>query len=143
MAGGLSLTLHIGYPNWAMAAAAVPLSAIGLSHQLTRGVHRILGTLAGIGVAALILVAPGTPVSPIFLALTVVVLQFPTELFMGCNYGLSLVFFTPLILLMTQLANPIEPGGLLTDRAIETVGGAAVGMAVAIVVGAKLRGARM
>jgi hypothetical protein len=143
LAGGLSVTLHIGHPNWAMAAAAVPLSAIGLRHRLTRGAHRILGTLAGIGLAALILLTPGIPRTPLVLAMLVVALQFPTELFMTRNYGLALVFFTPLILLMTQLANPMEPGALLTDRAIETVGGALVGMAVAIVAGARRRGARM
>jgi uncharacterized membrane protein YccC len=134
IAGALSAGLHIGHPNWAMAAAAVPLSGAGLSHRLTRGLHRILGTLVGLVVAAAILLPAGMPRSPIILALIIVVLQFPTELFMTRNYGLALVFFTPLILLMTQLANPVDPATMLTDRAVETIGGAIVGMAVAVTI---------
>jgi uncharacterized membrane protein YccC len=134
IAGALSAGLHIGHPNWAMAAASVPLSGAGLSHRLTRGVHRILGTLVGLVVAAAILLPAGPPRSPLVLAVLVVLLQFPTELFMTRNYGLALAFFTPLILLMTQLANPLDPATLLTDRAIETIDGALVGMAVAVAI---------
>ncbi|GAA4664300.1 FUSC family protein [Frondihabitans cladoniiphilus] len=131
VAGGLSVATGIGHPHWAMAAAAVPLAAVGISHRITRGLHRIVGTLAGLVVAGLVLV-PWGPVDPLVLGLLVVVLQFPTEYFMTRHYGLALVWFTPLILIMTQLAHPASPVTLLRDRAIETTGGAVVGMLVAV-----------
>lgn len=130
-AGSLSTVIGIGHPIWAMAAAAVPLSATGSADRLRRGVHRIIGTLLGLLVAAGILLPFGS-IDPVVLVLLVVALQFPTELFMTRNYGLALAFFTPLILVMTQLAHPTDPVALIVDRAIETVLGAIVGMAVAL-----------
>ena len=132
-AGTLTTMVGLGHPFWAMAAAAVPLAAVGLSNRIGRGLHRILGTLVGIGVTAIILLPFGSP-EPTVLALLVIALQFPTELFMTRNYGLALVFFTPLILLMTQLAYPVDPQLLLVDRAIQTALGASVGIAVALLV---------
>ena len=55
------------------------------------------------------------------LALLVIVLQFTTELFMTRHYGLAMVSFTPVILLMTQLAAPSDPHVLVTERAVETL----------------------
>jgi len=55
------------------------------------------------------------------------------ELFVGRNYGIAMVFITPLALLMISLASPATPGMLLRDRVLETVIGVAVGTVVAIV----------
>ena len=64
----------------------------------------------------------------------VVVLQFLTQLFVTRNSGFFLMFFAPLILLMTQLSNPVDPVLLLVDRALETGGGSVIGMEVAAAV---------
>jgi len=130
-AGALSTLAGIGHPYWAMAAAAVPLAAADVTSRIHRGIHRIVGTLGGLAVTALILLPWHGP-DPIVLAVFVVILQFPTELFITRHYALALVFFTPLILLMTQLANPRDPATLLTDRAVETLLGALVGIAVVL-----------
>lgn len=139
-AGLLSTLLGLGHPIWAMAAAAVPLAVTGTANRVRRGAHRVLGTLVGVTVTAAILLPFGTP-APTLLVLIVVVLQFPTELFMTRNYGLALVFFTPLILVMTQLAHPIDSGALLADRASQTALGALVGVAV-VLLGSVLVGRR-
>ena len=60
--------------------------------------------------------------------------QFPTELFMARHYGWAMVFFTPVILLIAQLAAPMDPGVLVLERAVETFVGAVIGIAVAVVV---------
>ena len=130
-AGSVSAMAHVQHANWAMAAAAVPLAATGIAHRITRGLHRIVGTLLGIGVTALVLL-PWGPLDPFGLGLLVAVLQFPTEYFMSRHYGLALVFFTPLILIMSCLAHPTPPGPLLANRAVETAGGAVIGMLVAV-----------
>jgi hypothetical protein len=129
IAGSAGLLFGIGHAYWAMAAAAVPLAADALKDRLRRGAHRVVGTIAGVGVTALILL-PHPPV--LVLALVVIALQFPTELFMARHYGIAQVFFTPLILIMTLLANPANPDRLIGDRAVETLLGATIGMAVAI-----------
>ncbi|MCY0905903.1 FUSC family protein [Arthrobacter sp. H14-L1] len=92
-----------GHAYWAMAAAAVPLAGADFAGRIRRGIHRILGTFAGLGLTAVVL--SGRP-GVVALSILVAVFQFPTELFMARHYGLALVFFTPLILIMTVLAHP-------------------------------------
>jgi Fusaric acid resistance protein-like len=137
MAGGTGLLLGVEHANWAMAAAAVPLAASDArgSHSIAgvlhRGLHRVIGTFVGLAVTAVLLL-PGF--SPTTLVIIVIVLLFPTELFMNRSYGLALGFFTPLIMLMTELADPAEPVTLLTARAVDTVIGVTIGIAVAMTV---------
>jgi hypothetical protein len=137
IAGAAGTLLGVDHANWAMAAAAVPLAAAHRSNSLhptpgrvlDRSFHRIVGTLAGLVVTALLL---ATHPSPAWLALAAVAFLFPTELFMSHNYGVAIGFFTPLIMAMTELATPTAPLTLLTDRVVDTVLGVAVGAAVAM-----------
>jgi hypothetical protein len=130
LAGAAGLLLGIGHLNWALAGAAVPLAATDARSRVYRGIHRVLGTVAGLGVAAALLL-PDLPAT--VLAILVIALMFPTELFMTRNYGLAIGFFTPLIMLMTELADPTEPWALLEARVIATLVGVAAGVAVAVV----------
>lgn len=130
IAGALSTALELEHPIWAMAAAAVPLAVSGTGNRVRRGTHRIIGTLGGLVLTGAILLPFGSP-APAVLVLLIIVLQFPTELFMIRNYGVALFFFTPLILLMTQLASPVSSLELIADRALQTALGATVGIGVA------------
>lgn len=140
-AGACGMLSGSGHPHWAMAAAAVPLAGADLPSRVHRGIHRIVGTFVGLALVAVVLF-PG-PLSPLqyfpghtaaVLVLLVIVFQFPTELFMARHYGWAMVFFTPVILLMTQLAAPADPGLLVTERAVETFVGAVIGIAVVVAV---------
>ncbi|WP_169253677.1 FUSC family protein [Brevibacterium sp. 'Marine'] len=141
-AGVFGMLIGLDHAYWAMASAAVPLAAAELPGRISRGVHRVLGTFSGLILTALILWADP---SALWLAIPVILLQFPTEFLMIRNYGFALTFFTPMILLMTQLANPIPRSTLLIDRGIETLLGAVIGITVVMLVGylAKRRVARM
>lgn len=139
VAGACGLLLGTEHANWAMVSAAVPLAVIdkanlldpGIHDVVHRGIHRVLGTLTGLVATALLLAPdPGSTV----LAVLVIVLLFPTELFMMRHYGIALGFFTPLIMLMTQLADPSDPLTMLTDRGIDTLIGVAAGIAMAVLV---------
>ncbi|MDQ0635724.1 putative membrane protein YccC [Arthrobacter pascens] len=68
------------------------------------------------------------------LAVLVIVFQFTTELFMTRHYGIAMVSFTPVILLMSQLAAPIDPAVLIMERGVETLVGALVGILVVVAV---------
>ncbi|HAP89704.1 MAG TPA: FUSC family protein [Arthrobacter bacterium] len=131
IAGTLGVLGGAGHANWTMAAAAVPLAATNMKSRILRGIHRVIGTLAGILLTAVILLPEFDRTT---LTVLLMVLLFPTELFMMRHYGLAMMFFTPAILLMSQLAYPISRHVLVTDRAIETLVGASIGMAVAILV---------
>lgn len=136
-AGTAGVLAGIGHPHWAMAAAAVPLSASNVPGAMHRGVHRIVGTFVGLVVVALLLVPGPLHVFPssdaVALVLAIIVFAFTTELLMTRHYGLAMVSFTPVILLMTQLAFPEQPAVLIRDRGVETLIGASVGMVVALV----------
>ncbi|MFG2059553.1 FUSC family protein [Micromonospora sp. NPDC048930] len=129
LAGGTATAVGIGHPYWAMVAAVAPLSAEGLAAQLVRAAHRILGTLLGLLTSAMLL-APH--LSPYATVLVVAVLQIVTELLVGRNYGLALLFITPMALLMGQLAVARPAGQLLFDRGVETVIGAGIGGAIVL-----------
>ncbi|GAC58004.1 hypothetical protein GOHSU_28_00595 [Gordonia hirsuta DSM 44140 = NBRC 16056] len=136
-AGGLGLALGLDHANWAMAAAAVPLAAIdtgAVSSTELRGVlrragHRIAGTLAGLAATAALL---PLNLGESELVLVILLLVFPTELFMTRHYGLAIGFFTPLIMAMTQLSTPMPPGRLLAERTLDTLIGVACGVAAAL-----------
>lgn len=95
--------------------------------RLLRAVQRLVGTLLGVIIAWGLLSLQLPPVVAILVA---VGLHACTELFVGRNYGLALLFITPLALSMTQLAHPLPIGELIRDRALETV----LGVAVAVVI---------
>ncbi|MFE4458122.1 FUSC family protein [Nocardia tengchongensis] len=129
LAGAGGVALGVAHANWAMAAAAVPLAAGDSRGRVLRGVERVAGTFIGLGASALLLL-PHPP--PWLLGVSVLLLLFPTELFMARNYALALGFFTPLIMVMTELAAPADPVRLLLDRGADTVLGVTVGVAVAV-----------
>ncbi|GAA2498951.1 FUSC family protein [Terrabacter carboxydivorans] len=131
VAGGVATALDWQHPYWAMVAAVVVLSGPDLLSRLTRGVQRVVGTLLGLGVAALVLAWHPQGVTAV---LVIVVLQVLTELFVGRNYAVALLFITPLALLMGQLAHEAPVGPLLRDRLLETVLGALVGAVVLLLV---------
>lgn len=137
-AGTVGLAAGLDHANWAMASAAVPLAVVTsgavlpLRAVVDRAVHRVEGTLAGLVVtAALLLPHP----SPTALAIVVMVLLFPTELFMARHYGIALGFFTPLIMIMTDLARPADPASMLLARGLDTVIGVAAAIAAASLIG--------
>lgn len=128
-AGSLSTALGIGHPYWAIVAAIVPVAATSLSHSLTRATHRVAGTVIGLGVAWLILAFQPSGLVAIVI---VVALQIAAELLVGRNYGLALVFVTPLALVMVALAHPTDTTALIVDRGVETALGTAVALLVVL-----------
>lgn len=128
-AGSLSTALGIGHPYWAIVAAIVPVAANNLTHSFTRATHRVAGTVVGLGLAWLILAFEPSGLVAI---LIVVALQIGAELLVGRNYGLALVFVTPLALVMVALAHPTNTTALIVDRGVETALGTVVALGVVL-----------
>ncbi len=133
VAGGIPTATGLGHPYWAMVSAVAALGAADVAGHLVRAGHRVGGTLLGVGLAAALLAVSS---SPVVLIVFVVLLQMAAELFVMRNYGLTMVFVTPLALIMAQLAHPGDEWALLRDRTLETLLGAAVGVGVSVVVAA-------
>ncbi|NIJ05059.1 FUSC family protein [Frigoribacterium faeni] len=127
VAGLVSIACGLQNPYWAMVSAVVPVVGRATSAQLLRAGHRLLGTLVGVGLAALLLAWDPTPVA---LVVAFGVLQFATELVVVRNYGLALVFITPMALSMPALGGgQVDVGALVVARGADT----AIGVGVVVV----------
>ncbi|WP_323960186.1 FUSC family protein [Arthrobacter sp. JZ12] len=131
--GAIATSLNLGHNYWAILSAIVPLAAATRMGRLHRAGHRLLGTIGGVGITAVLLVPD---LAPWQLVLVLIVLQFATEMFVIRHYALAMLFITPLALLMSELAAPAaDTGMLLLDRLVETLIGVVVGVAVSLLVG--------
>src|SRR5690606_7340031 len=65
--------------------------------------------------------------------LAIVVFQFVTEVIIGFNYALGQITVTPMALLMTHLASPVAHADMPVERVLDTMVGAALGIALALV----------
>lgn len=121
-----------------MVAAVAAFGGSDHATRVVRGLHRIVGTLLGVGVAAAVL---GLHPRGVAAVLVIVVLQVGAELLVGRNYALALLCVTPLALMMSQLAHERPVGPLLADRAASTAIGALLAIG-ALVAAERLRAGR-
>ncbi|MFC5218357.1 FUSC family protein [Streptomyces coerulescens] len=131
LAGYASLALGVGRPYWALVTAA-SLYQADLALTWGRGVQRVVGNLLGVLLFAALV--PLAHTGEIALVLTCLALNFGAEALIGRNYWLGSVCVTPMALLITEFAGFQEPGRLITERVVDTLVGALVGLAAAVVV---------
>ncbi|MGW9627954.1 FUSC family protein [Microbacterium sp. NPDC055521] len=122
----VSLFLDPARAYW-IVGAAVAVIGIASSRRaaLQRATHRMLGTIAGAGVYALLaLLHP----SGLWLAALLGVLQFTIELVVVRHYALALMLITPLVLLLLGAATGSTGDmSVALERVIDTLAGAALG----------------
>lgn len=112
-----------------MVAAIAPLTAPHATSQVTRAIHRTLGTAGGLVTAGLLL---SLHLPPWALVVAVAVLQIGAELWVGRNYAIAMLMVTPLALAMGQLGGPSPVAEVLAARGLETLIGCVVGVAIAL-----------
>jgi uncharacterized membrane protein YccC len=125
--GGYMLALLIGLENpyWVPISTAAIMQGATFQAVWHRNVHRIVGTMIGMGVAWLIFsLSPG----PWTLAYLIVSLSFLVEFLVTRNYGLAVIFITPLTVI---LADATYIGGdvhaLMAARLTDVVIGSLIG----------------
>ncbi|MFJ2618472.1 FUSC family protein [Glutamicibacter sp. NPDC087344] len=136
LAGALGIGLQFDHLQWVIAGSVVPLAAGNARGRLSRGVHRVAGTVAGLVV---LLGIYYLQLPDLALALAIILLMFPTEGYMTRNYGLALSFFTPLIMLMLELADPSVNAEVLWERALGNLLGVLAGILGALIFDRKPR----
>ena len=92
-----------------------------------RGIHRVAGTLVGLLLFALVV---RLDPQGLWLALLLAALQFVIELVVIRNYGLALIFITPLALLIAAQGDPGDVGSITLIRVEDTLIGAAIALIV-------------
>ena len=120
----LALVLGVGHPFWAPVTVAALMPALASADVWRRTLHLVLGTLAGVGIAAFLF-----SFEPGHLALIgiIIVCQAAAEIVVARNYGVALLFFSPLAIGMSNLSRGLPWQPVLIDRLAE----AALGVAVA------------
>ncbi|MFE5710744.1 FUSC family protein [Streptomyces sp. NPDC056501] len=131
LAGAAALLLGLGHGYWAAVSAAAVLHSINVRTATQRAVQRALGTVVGLALALGVLAASPEPV---VLVLVIVLLEFLLEYVVARNYGLGVVFLTPLALLLTDLAAASPAGELVQDRALGSVLGMGIALLCALLV---------
>ena len=129
VAGFIASGLGIEHAYWAMSAAVLILhQGLDWLRTLERGIQRLLGTWAGLVLAAVILALHP---QGLWLVLTVAVLQFTIEMFVVRNYALAVVFITPAALTIATGGLAVgDVGDLLLARGLDTLIGFVVAVAV-------------
>lgn len=127
--GGAVLVVVLGIDRgyWVMITIVAVLQA-GRGRRLTvvRGVHRMLGTVIGASLFALVATLLGLPARGLLLAVALEALQFVIELVVVRHYGAALVGITPLALLIAEAGMRGDPWTIAGARVIDTAVGCAV-----------------
>ena len=140
LAGYASLALGIGRPYWALVTAAALYQA-NLALTWNRSVQRVVGNLAGVLVFTA--VAPLAHLGQAALVLCRLAFGFGAEALISRNYWLGSVCVTPMALLITEFTGYQDPGDLVTERIVDTLVGALLGLAAAVAVTNRRAGARL
>lgn len=118
------------HPAWAAMGALAVMQGTHLHISMNRALQRMAGTVAGAVLAWAFLAQDPSVWALIAMLLA---LQFLTEIIIGANYGLGQMLVTPMALLMTHMAAPGAQGGAMaSERILDTILGAVIGMAMAV-----------
>jgi len=128
VAGTIASGLSVQHAYWAIVAAVLILhQGLDWTRTVQRSLGRVLGTLAGLLLAGLILAAYP---QGLWLVFTVALLQFIIESVVVRNYALAVMFITPLGLVIASGGRHVtDIARLLSARAVDTVIGCSVALA--------------
>lgn len=120
-----ALLLPLDNPYWVPISTAAIMQGATFRAVWERQVHRIVGTFIGLGVAwGIFSLSP----DPWLLATLITLLSFLIEALVTRNYGLAVIFITPLTLIFAESAiATAAPDRLLLARLIDIVLGSCIG----------------
>ena len=128
IAGMVSWPLGVNRAYWVIMVAGAILHARHVRRlTVVRTVQRVLGTV--VGAAAFAVFVALQPIG-LWLVATVTLLQFGIEVVVGRNYGLALIFITPLALMISSVVGPDTPLSLAGERIGDTLLGALIALVV-------------
>jgi hypothetical protein len=124
----MSVLLQVRHGYWmVMVAGAVLQATHVLQCSAIRAVQRVLGTVLGVLIFALIHRADPKGA---WLIGILVLLQFAIEVVVARHYALALTFITPTALTIAAAARTSAPGILIGERILDTLLGALVALTV-------------
>lgn len=119
--------LHLDNPYWVPISCAAILQGGTFRAVWHRNVHRIVGTALGMGLSWFLF--PSVP-HPMALAITMVTLVFVVEYLVSRNYGLAVIFITPMTVCFAEFTSGGVPiHGLFATRLLDIILGSLIGAA--------------
>jgi uncharacterized membrane protein YccC len=138
---GLGRVLGLGHAYWVGLTAVAVLQGSNLAVTRTRVVHRVVGTVVGVGLGFAVL-GWGPPLW--LVALVAVVFQGVVELVIVTRYWLAVVAITVLALALFHLGSPTEDvGAAIGARLLDTAIGAAVALLLRLVLWPRATSSRL
>lgn len=123
----LSRLLHLNNPYWVPVSCAAIMQGATFRLIWHKKVHRIIGTALGMGLTSIIF---SLPLNVWTYALAITVLQFIVEILIVRNYGVAVIFITPLTMLFAEGASVrIPPDSLVLTRLFDIILGSLIGVA--------------
>ncbi len=120
-----ALLIGLDNPYWAPVSCAAIMQGASFRLVWQRNVHRVVGTVIGMGLAWIILsLSPGVWM----LVLIITGLSFIIESLITRNYGLAVIFITPLTVIFADSTVAVgAPDTLILSRLIDIVLGSSFG----------------
>jgi uncharacterized membrane protein YccC len=119
-----ALAIGLSNPYWVPVSCAAVMQGATFRAIWHRNVHRILGTIPGMAIAWFILVLDPASWQ---LALIITALSFVIETLITRNYGLAVIFITPLTVLFADANSMLGAEKLVTVRLADIVLGSMSG----------------
>ncbi len=129
---GLSLViaevLQLQRPYWAPVSCLAIIQGANLRMVWNRHAHRLLGTVAGLGLAWVLL---EMPLNAWGIAAAMILLTFVIEILVVRNYGLAVVFITPLTIFLAEATQFGQQSAwaIMQARLLDIAVGSFVGLA--------------
>jgi uncharacterized membrane protein YccC len=125
--GGYLLAMLVGLDNpyWVPVSTAAIMQGVSFRAVWHRNVHRIVGTVIGMGLVWLLF---SFSPSPWVLAGLIMLLSFVIETLITRNYGLAVIFITPLTVIFADASLAIgDTQALVMARLVDIVFGSIIG----------------
>lgn len=121
----VALLLGLNNPYWVPISAAAVMQGVSFRMVWQRKIHRIVGTIIGMSLAWGIF---KLPLNAWAMVGVIVMLNFLIEFLVVRNYGLAVIFITPLTVLFAEVSPvKINPDVLLAARLFDIILGSFIG----------------
>lgn len=119
--------LQMENPYWVPISCMAVMQGISTSHVWERAMHRVLGTIIGLGLTWLVLLFPLNVWQVCF---CIIALQTIVEFFVVRNYGLAAIFISMLTVFLAEpnIALTQHSSSLISARLIDTLIGSTIGV---------------
>ncbi|WP_121116557.1 FUSC family protein [Croceibacterium ferulae] len=140
----LATLLGLTHPYWVAISTVTIMSGASVAQAWQRKIHRVTGTGAGLLLAAPLLAFIHAPWQA---AVAIMALLFAVEMLVVRHYALAVAFITPMAILLAETPHlaagepAAELSTMLLARLVDTVLGAAIGVAGVVVQRAMARSA--